>query len=223
MTLRFAALAMLTAGILAAAALWLGRAPAPPRPAEPAAPAPRTATLPDRTTPPAAAGTPVPGAGATARPRRSPEAEARRSEDETTANAAGSDASPVDPVDASFVEEWGEPSPELVRRAFEQALAESFDDYRLSSDEIERASSALYRLREARLALAELPMGPETAERRRTLVETIQEATEAFSDVMEMDPAAFTARADADAGTGGIDRGADPDYVPDADYLERRR
>ena len=133
----------------------------------------------------------------------------------------------LSPEDRLFFETHGEPGPELLRQAFEQALSETFVDERLSSDEIEKASSALLRIREARIAMRALPMEPENARERRRLIEVMNEATRDFGDVMDMDPAAFTEAAQADAGGPGIDRD-DPSevgevYVPDDDYLEGRR
>lgn len=112
--------------------------------------------------------------------------------------------------DARFVAEFGGPTPALVRAQLERALATSFPDRRLSSDEIERAASALFQLRETRMALDALPFDPSTSSERRRLVEQLGRAAAEFSDVLEMDPAEFTARVSGSGngsfGSGGIDR-----------------
>lgn len=126
------------------------------------------------------------------------------------------------PEDLRFESEFGAPSPALIRRAFESALAESFPDRRLSSDEVEKASSALHRLRETRIEMRALPMEPEHAEERRRLIDEMNEATRDFEDVMDMDPAEFTETAQESHGGVGIDREVESDYVPDDDFLEPR-
>lgn len=122
------------------------------------------------------------------------------------------------PFDGSF-DESEEPSRELIRAAVESAMAEHFVDYRLSSDEVERVTDSLVSLREAQVALRELPMGEETAEERRLLVEQIGEATSQFRSVLEMDPAEFTASSQPSV---GVDR-FDPDEPVGApEFIERR-
>lgn len=112
--------------------------------------------------------------------------------------------------DARFVAEFGGPTPELIRARLEQALETSFPDRKLSSDELERAASALVRLRETRMALDALAFDPSTSNERRRLVEELGRAAADFSDVLEMDPAEFTARVagsgNGSFGSGGIDR-----------------
>lgn len=106
---------------------------------------------------------------------------------------------------------------ELVRASIETAIAERFTDYRLSSDEIERATDALVTLRETQVALRTLPMGPETATERRILVERIGEATSSFSEVLDMDPADFTAEAEPSV---GIDRFDPNELPPEPEFIE---
>ena len=122
-----------------------------------------------------------------------------------------------------FREEWGDVTPSLVRDAFVETLASTFPDYRLSSDEIDRAAGALFRLRETRLALNALPMSRETSDERRELLRTLEEAVTDFSNVMDMDPSEFSESADRASGNSGIDSADDPGYVPDNDFLESRR
>jgi len=129
------------------------------------------------------------------------------------------------PEDIRFEAEFGAPTPELIRSSFEGAVAVVFPDRRLSSDEVEKASTALHRLREARGALRLLPMEAEHATERRRLIEEMNDATRDFEDVMDMDPAAFTEAAqDSEEAEGGvgIDRDVEPDYVPVDDFLEPR-
>lgn len=110
-----------------------------------------------------------------------------------------------------------------VQDALEFTLAEHFVDHRLSSDEIERATDSLVSLRAAQEALRTLPFGPETADERRALVEQIGEATSVFEDVLDMDPAEFTAEAAASGlGGGGIDAFDPQENVPPAEFIERR-
>jgi hypothetical protein len=112
------------------------------------------------------------------------------------------------------------PTRELVRAAIEATIAERFTDYRLSSDELERATDALVELREAQEALRALPMGPETAEERRILVERIGEATSSFNEVLDMDPSDFTAESVPGVGVDRFDPNETP---PDAEYIEDLR
>lgn len=134
-----------------------------------------------------------------------------------TREDAPSPAVPVSQEDAAYAALYGEPTPELVRRELARALDAGFADLRLSPAEIERASDALYRLRETRIALDALPMEPGTAAERRRLVEALGQATSTFRDVTRMDPAEFTARALAEKGgaSGGI--GIDRDAVDAGD------
>lgn len=133
----------------------------------------------------------------------------------------------LDPADARFAEQWGEPTPALVRASIEAVVADVFLDRHLTPAEIERATAALLDLRRARAELDALPMEPAHAARRRALVEALGRASEAFQAVMDMSPSEFTARAadatgDAAGGASGgvgIDRDVEPDYVPDDDFL----
>ncbi|MEZ4334187.1 MAG: hypothetical protein R3F35_20745 [Myxococcota bacterium] len=140
---------------------------------------------------------------------------------EDEAEDATSPTPPGSPEDAAYAALYGEPTPELMRRELARALDAGFTDLRLSPAEIERASDALYRLRETRVALDALPMEPDTAAERRRLVEALGEATSTFRDVTRMDPAEFTSRALAARGGAsggiGIDRDAAPGGVGASD------
>ena len=115
------------------------------------------------------------------------------------------------------------PDRSRIRQALTWSLTEHFVDYRLSSDEIDRATDALLSLREAQEALRALPFGPETADERRALVERIAEASSAFEDVLDVDPAAFTAEAAAAGlGGGGIDSFDPQESVPPAEFIGDR-
>jgi hypothetical protein len=111
------------------------------------------------------------------------------------------------------------PSRERVRAAIESVVADRFTSYRLSSDEVDRATDALVLLRKTQEALRILPMGPETAETRRILVEQIGQAASDFNAVLDMDPADFTAEADPSV---GIDQFDPDDAPPEAEFIEVR-
>ncbi len=128
-------------------------------------------------------------------------------------------AEPATPLPASpFVYEEGQiPRREQVRAAVEATLKERFEGYRLSSDEVDRVTDALILLRGSQVRLRALPVGPETAEERRGLVVAIGEATSTFNEVLDMDPAEFTAETEPEE---GIDRFDPAEPVPEPEFIE---
>ena len=137
------------------------------------------------------------------------------------------DSLPVDDwesTDPFAYDESETPNRERVKRAFVAAIEESFPDYRLSSDEVDRATDALVTLRTTQEALRALPFDPEHSEERRVLVETIGNATSEFGAVLGMDPADFTARAARTGGGVDFDDGPiDADGSIESEFLEPRR
>jgi len=123
-----------------------------------------------------------------------------------------------DGVEASLSDEQARPTRAFMRHAFESAVAESFPDRRLSSDEIELVTDSLMTLRDAKQTLRELPPDEEHAEQRRLLVEQIGEASSVFRHVMDISPSEFT------AGAGpGVDRHDVDEVIPEAEFLDRAR
>ena len=140
------------------------------------------------------------------------------------------DSLPVEDWESSDPFEYDEsetPSRDRVKRAFVATIANSFPDYRLSSDEVDRATDALVTLRSTQEALRALPFDPAHSEERRVLVETIGNATSEFSAVLGMDPAEFTAQAAREG--GGVDfdhESSELDQSGDSlesEFLEPRR
>ena len=128
------------------------------------------------------------------------------------------DAFMEDGGDASLFDEEARPSRAFMRHAFESAVAESFPDRRLSSDEVERVTDSLMTLRDAKQALRELPFDEEHAEQRRLLIERIGEASSVFRDVMDISPSEFT------TGAGpGIDRHDADEVIPEPEFLDPDR
>lgn len=126
--------------------------------------------------------------------------------------------SAADGIEASLFDEEARPSRAFMRHAFESAVAESFSDRRLSSDEIERVTDSLMTLRDAKQALRELPPDEEHAEQRRLLVERIGEASSVFRDVMDISPSEFTAGAEP-----GVDRHDADEVIPEPEFLDPDR
>ncbi len=128
------------------------------------------------------------------------------------------DALTEDETDASLFDEEARPSRAFMRHAFVSAVAESFPDRRLSSDEVERVTDSLMTLRDAKQALRELPFDEDHAEQRRLLIERIGEASSVFRDVMDIGPSEFT------AGAGpGVDRHDADEVIPEPEFLDPDR
>jgi len=182
--LRSLATACGLGAVALAASWWLADAPGPrPAPGADRAAAPRAAPPSSTPAPPPVRERP----GATPPPAPSPEA----------------DRAPGPQKPAALVDEHGAPTPQLVRAALADALARHQPSLKLSSEELDAAASALWRLREARLelrALREAPDSPTASERRRALREAIGRASEDFRYHVEMSPAEFTALAQPGGG-----------------------
>lgn len=125
-----------------------------------------------------------------------------------------------EPVSAAWFDAAGEPSPELMRAALAEAIAEKLPGHKLSSDELDRLAEAAVRLREAQRALRALPQSDAHAAERGVLVEEIRAAGADFAYVLEMTPGEFTAQVQTD---GGIDRFAEGEEVPEPEYLDDLR
>lgn len=179
--------ALALAACLAVLVLWLG-GDDPHEPAEGSAArldrsgAPRAPSRP----PPAAAVPPEPVVSALPAPSGSERGVARDG-----AQAPAPEAREV-PL-PELLDRDGEPTPALVHAALSAAVERHLPDRKLSSDELDAASDALWRLRQARLELLALGDDPARAERRRELVEAIGEATSDFSYHLEMTPSELTA------------------------------
>jgi hypothetical protein len=76
-----------------------------------------------------------------------------------------------------------------LRAQLVAALEGPLTDHKLSSDEIDAATDALLRLREARRELAALPRTPENAERLRELRDAVGTAMGDFEYLLDLDPA----------------------------------
>jgi hypothetical protein len=126
--------------------------------------------------------------------------------------------SAADGIEASLFDEQARPSRAFMRHAFESAVAESFPDRRLSSDEVERVTDSLMTLRDAKQALRDLPPDEEHAEQRRLLVERIGEASSVFRDVMDISPSEFTTGAEP-----GLDHHDADEAVPEPEFLDPDR
>jgi len=160
-----------------------------------------------------AAALPLEAGGASA------EASGPRRVDPPAAPAPGLDAAAEeDGIGSDLFDEGARPSRAFMRHAFESAVAESFPDRRLSSDEVERVTDSLMTLRDAKQALRELPLDEEHAEQRRLLIERIGEASSVFRDVMDITPSEFTAGA-----APGVDRHDADEVIPEPEFLEPDR
>lgn len=142
----------------------------------------------------------------------------RRGDPPAAPGPALDDAFMEDGVETSLFDEEARPSRAFMRHAFESAVAESFPDRRLSSDEVERVTDSLMTLRDAKRALRELPPDEEHAEQRRLLIEQIGEASSVFRDVMEISPSEFTAGAEP-----GVDRHDADEAIPEPEFLDPDR
>jgi hypothetical protein len=117
-----------------------------------------------------------------------------------------------------WIDARGTPSRELVRTTLEMAIADHFPSHKLSEADVEVLTDAVLRLREARLALKELPETEDAAPQRRELLEEIEDAGRTFAEVMDMGLESFTAGAG-----GGVDRFDPREPVPAGEFLTEPR
>ena len=171
--------------------------------------------------------------GSAADARATPDARAARQPPGPAEPAATATAAPTAPAAAldplleelapqtpqpDWIDADGQPTRSLVHASLERALREHHPRYKLSEDDVERATDAVLRLREARLALAELPQTPEVSDERRALVEEVAAAGAAFAEAVDMGLDEFT-----EGAGGGIDRFDPREPLPEAEFLDEAR
>ncbi len=126
---------------------------------------------------------------------------------------------PTDPDFEPSFDTSGEPTLVFFRDAIETALRERLPGLKLSPADVDRLARAARRLRASQEALRQLPVGPETADRRRALTEAVAQAGAVFHEVTGLSSSEFTA---AVAPEDGLDE-FDPDEpIPAGEYLEPR-
>ena len=128
---------------------------------------------------------------------------------------------PIPPVAAApWVDEDGEPTQAFVSALIREGIEEHLPSYKLSSDEVERLAEATTSMRRAQQELRSLPYEPEYAERRRALLETVEDATATFDDILDMSPGDFTQALEPEVGID--DAWEDDGEVPEPEFLEPR-
>jgi hypothetical protein len=128
-------------------------------------------------------------------------------------------AGPAIDADAPFLDEGGQPTRALLRSALEATIAARLPDREISPEEIEQATDAAWRLRQAQLAMRALAETPESAEERRRLRDEIASANADFAYAMGMTPGEFTAQVQSEV---GVDSSSEGEAVPEPEFLDER-